>query len=139
MARGRVYMGDPSRSARAHVVRRYGLDGAAGESKSPTGPDYEIVLVDDPHYELSSILQRLEAVDPSMDRINRLAESQVGVGLDLDGKPTWYGRLCCFTVAEFLTEQGPRKGLPMERSCPQCNRRWEIRLVANRYRGANAR
>lgn len=134
----RFYTGDPARSSRAYALARYGGAAQGRRSGQAQRPDFDIVLINDPLYEVEQVLQRLEAADPAMDRINRIAEGAVGLGTTPDGRPTWYGRTCCYVVAEVLHEDGPRGKLPMTKTCPVCNREWQIRVTGGLYRGPDA-
>lgn len=118
-------------------VRR--MDAALGGPRTeatrqmPQRPAFEVHLIQDPLAKAQELRERLEAVDPELDRINQLANMQDGLGKGPDGLMTWAGRRCCFLVVEFLETQMRHRPLPFSAECPACKRRWGLRVRAGLF------
>lgn len=94
-------------------------------------------MVDDPYTKAQEIRKSLEAVDPELDAINRIADSQEGFGLNPAGQEVWAGRRCCWLVVQQLQVDARTHRVPFRRTCPApgCERTWEMRVEASTWRG----
>jgi len=119
------------------------MEGGSPKGGAPNGgpgnkPLYDVIMVDDPLTMAREAKARMEAIDPTMDRINRRANAVVGMGRDINNDLVWFGRRCCFFIFERLHELSREKSVPFSMTCPACQRTWRIRVAPGVYRVQNA-
>ena len=87
------------------------------------------VIVEDPLRETAEMMERLGLLTDEDIKRKRVADANMGVGVDRTGAATHYGRPCCFLLAEdMLRQEQEGTRVPFKSRCPKCRRLYELRF-----------